>query len=692
MNGIEQSPFLLALGYAIGHSIWQLSVLWFIYFVLNYFGNFSSHRRFAWSAFLAIGGLVWFLATLVYYINHLREVNVSTNFSSLLTLESTGNGLTFFYQTLLATLSGLSPYLSCAYLLVVLVLCIRLINGFRQVKKLRSQQITRPSAQWRLFVTNHARLLGIKKNVRVYISGIASSPLTIGFIKPVILLPIASINQLTIHQTEAILLHELAHIRRNDYLLNLLLLLAEICLFFNPFMRLLLKQCRLERENSCDDFVLQFKYCPNDYARALLSMEQQSMRTLLALGSNNQNQFQLLNRIKRLVAPEQQSFNYKQQLGLLAVITVLSVFIAAIRPGQKPKNMAEKEEFANLEIASPIENTKGQKGINLVSALQNNSLNVIAETENSILNKTIQKEKRNTQQKEIESKISEKNTGKLQEIVQESLITKWEMETSPMNNYKEKAGSPAIEFNPSAISEQSLNEKIQKELQTAQLYVAGLPIHILPNELSILERKAPGLFSFDFNDGTLRQASSETRRLARTKPGEKNTRITIRVKPPVNIAMAPVNKKGVRNRIAAIPIPETPDNHLSIALNSEETAWLTPELDTETLKDLEKKLAELELGFIIQFEEKAMQAIQLATEKAMKATNSNFNYQWEMNAREMRQLRDAAKHYAQIIKNKKAIKNNEEWVEQLENNIRFEAESTEKEATKVIYHFKTKTL
>jgi beta-lactamase regulating signal transducer with metallopeptidase domain len=147
----------------------------------------------------------------------------------------------------MATLRSLAPYFSCAYLVVMLLLSIRLANGFNEVKQLRTIGLSKASVDWRLFVKEHAAILGIKKPVLLFISSVAASPLTIGFWKPFILIPLASINQLSPQQLEAVLLHELAHIRRNDYLLNIILQLAEISLFFNPFMRLLLKQARLER-------------------------------------------------------------------------------------------------------------------------------------------------------------------------------------------------------------------------------------------------------------------------------------------------------------------------------------------------------------------------------------------------------------------------------------------------------------
>lgn len=350
MFPIEQSSFLHALGYAIGHSLWQVPVLWLVYYVLVHIGTWASNRRYALAVSMSIAGFGWFLLTLGYYATRLsvdsQVETIGVVWQQVGQAASEQKGFLFIYHSAMATLRSLAPYLSCAYLVVMMVLSVRLSFGFRQVKQLRSVGISKAAIDWRLFVDDHAKLLGIKKKVQVLVSNIATSPYTIGFFKPIILIPLASLNHLSTQQMEAILLHELAHIRRHDYLLNIILQVVEISLFFNPFMRLLLKQARLERENCCDDWVLQFRYNPADYARALLAIEKYSMQSLLAMGSNNNNEFELLNRVKRMVAPERKSFNYRQQLGLLFFITLLGLGFTVVVPRPGSANNATEKTAA----------------------------------------------------------------------------------------------------------------------------------------------------------------------------------------------------------------------------------------------------------------------------------------------------------------------------------------------------------
>ena len=128
--------------------------------------------------------------------------------------------------------------------------------------------------------------MGISRKVSVWISQHIDVPATIGFIKPVILIPFASLNNLSGDQLEAIILHELSHIKRNDYLINIMVAVIETILFFNPFVVLLSKVIKRERENCCDDFVLQYRYDPHSYAYALLRLEQSRATNLkLAIGA-----------------------------------------------------------------------------------------------------------------------------------------------------------------------------------------------------------------------------------------------------------------------------------------------------------------------------------------------------------------------------------------------------------------------
>jgi bla regulator protein BlaR1 len=119
-----------------------------------------------------------------------------------------------------------------------------------------------------------AKSLNITQKVTVGLSHMVDVPCIVGFLKPVILLPITLSTYLEAEEIEAILMHELAHIKRNDYLINLLQQVITTLLFFNPCVLLINKIIGEERENSCDDLVVDSTKAPVIYAKALFKLEQ----------------------------------------------------------------------------------------------------------------------------------------------------------------------------------------------------------------------------------------------------------------------------------------------------------------------------------------------------------------------------------------------------------------------------------
>jgi len=129
----------------------------------------------------------------------------------------------------------------------------------------------------------------VLKKVSLYFSEHVQIPLTIGYFKPIIIFPIALINNLDTEQVEAILMHELAHIKRHDYLLNILQCIMETILCFNPFVWLISKIIRQEREYCCDDMVMEEEYNNFTYSKALFIIAQQNNQNYaLAMASANQ--------------------------------------------------------------------------------------------------------------------------------------------------------------------------------------------------------------------------------------------------------------------------------------------------------------------------------------------------------------------------------------------------------------------
>lgn len=335
MASWSQSQFLQSLGWATLNSFWQMALLWCIYLAINSVFKTSSHKKYQLAVGAIITGFVWFAFTFVYYYN-------STSVSSI----------ALFNQTISESNSILNIFLlsaSVAYLSLLIFPSYRLFRNWKFVQKIKKEGLKKAELNYRLFVNKISAQLDITKKVLVYISELVSSPVTVGYLKPIILLPAAALSNLSPQQVEAILLHELSHIRRYDYLVNFLVNIISTFLYFNPFVKLFTRAIEEERENCCDQLVLQFGYDKVGYASALLTLEKLSAtRHALALGATGKNY--LLSRIEKIVGMEQKKgFRRNQFAGLLAALFCIVVFnsILIIKDRKQKAPLYASMEFAN---------------------------------------------------------------------------------------------------------------------------------------------------------------------------------------------------------------------------------------------------------------------------------------------------------------------------------------------------------
>ncbi len=325
---MDQSNFLQALGWAVLNSLWQLAFLWVGHQAIVFILRISKPSvKSTMATVLLFAGFGWFLFT---FISLLVSNGHPGAAAGLIDVETNADLRNWLQATL--------PIASTVYLVLLIVPILQLFRNYRYVQVIRTTGLTRSSLEWRLFVRNVAERMGINKPVKVWVSELVNSPVTVGYLKPVILLPLAAINQLTPVQMEAILLHELSHIRRYDYLINLITRVIQSVLYFNPFVKAFSTIIERERERSCDDLVLQFQYEPGGYAAALLTLEKAACRKRsLAVAASGSRSSELLQRIESILGiSKQPAISYHRigavLAGLLCVITMNAVIILS-KPG-----------------------------------------------------------------------------------------------------------------------------------------------------------------------------------------------------------------------------------------------------------------------------------------------------------------------------------------------------------------------
>ena len=202
----------------------------------------------------------------------------------------------------LLLINAAMPWLVAAWIGGVLLLSLRLLGGWWRTRALRAVDVA-PVPDW-----CHARLsmlserLRITRSVAIVSSIRISVPVIVGHLKPVIVLPAAALSGLGAAHLEAIIAHELAHVRRHDYLVNLAQTVVETLLFYHPAVWWVSAQVRVAREHCCDDLAVTVCRSRHEYVRALLDLEELRDATpALALGATDGS---LLARGRRLLAPQ----------------------------------------------------------------------------------------------------------------------------------------------------------------------------------------------------------------------------------------------------------------------------------------------------------------------------------------------------------------------------------------------------
>ncbi|RYF73971.1 MAG: hypothetical protein EOO39_09410, partial [Cytophagaceae bacterium] len=226
------------------------------------------------------------------------------------------------------------------WLIGVGIFGIRLIGGWAYVQRLRTTAMLPVPATLSAATTRISRNMNV--SARVQVTARLSGPLVVGMIKPVILWPVGLLAGLSAADIDAILAHELAHVQRHDYLLNVVQSIVEALYFFHPALWWLSARVREEREHCCDDLAVSVIGDARVLARALAKVEewQRNMAPAptLAMAFASKRQL-LLQRVRRILGVPTSPLVSNGSLASLTLFTTLlvSVSVYAIQPVDQPK-------------------------------------------------------------------------------------------------------------------------------------------------------------------------------------------------------------------------------------------------------------------------------------------------------------------------------------------------------------------
>lgn len=357
MLEIGLQPFVQALGWALLHSVWQGAlVALLVACALQLMRGFSAHARYM----AATLGLLLMLAAPVVTLSGLYrsipdagyETRQSEALSDSQRLVGTSgdlpNGATSaqanpagraarpadaasFQSLTESRFAHLAKWLVLFWLGGIIIFSARLFSGWMATERLKRRGLGRATSACEESFARLAQHIGISRPVRLYKSALVEVPTVIGWMRPVILVPVSAFTGLSQQQLEALLAHELAHVRRYDYLVNLLQSITETLLFYHPAVWWVSKVIRVEREHACDDLAVEACGDTLLYARALAELE--SLRATsehnLALAANGGS---LISRVRRLISASQARDEQRRPAWLAALLlfaTISSVLVVA---------------------------------------------------------------------------------------------------------------------------------------------------------------------------------------------------------------------------------------------------------------------------------------------------------------------------------------------------------------------------
>lgn len=274
------------------------------------------------------------------------------------------------------------------WFVIVCARSLQLASGLNGLYYLRRKSIFAIDEQLEIRVKELKLKLGISRIVNLAQSGIAKVPMVIGHLKPLILIPFGLIATLTTEEVEAILVHELAHIRRRDYLVNMLQSFMEIIFFFNPAVLWISALIKTERENCCDDIVIAQSSSKADYIKALVSCQEYNMQAPIYAMALTGNKNQLLSRVKRMLSHNNQSLNIMEKSLLAVCLVSAGLLTAAFSNADKINMLVTKTARAVVHLTDNLNKKEVAHKIEAKKRFAQPATNILFAGKNSVVPKS----------------------------------------------------------------------------------------------------------------------------------------------------------------------------------------------------------------------------------------------------------------------------------------------------------------
>ncbi|MGN6394194.1 MAG: M56 family metallopeptidase [Mucilaginibacter sp.] len=354
------SNVITAFSWMLIHSLWQGLFLAIVAGVVLLLAKKSS-AVYRYNLMLLLF-LLFILGSGLTFIYELQSTSASTVNATAPGADAKSQSLFFdvhtakqFINSFTSYFSANAPLIMMCWFMIFLVKSIRMISSLAYNQRIRNHQVYEPGRFWIDRVTEFSGKLGITKTVKLLQSGYVKVPVVVGHLKPVILMPVGLMSGLPVAQVEAILLHELAHIRRNDYFINFLQHVAEAIFFFNPGLLWVSTVLKEERENCCDDVALQQTNDKIGFVQALISFKEHQLYgggyATAFPGKKNY----LMRRVTRILSNDNRLFGRSEKVFFIisALLFGMVVTTAAVARIKEYSVVSVKKEAATVKTTKP---------------------------------------------------------------------------------------------------------------------------------------------------------------------------------------------------------------------------------------------------------------------------------------------------------------------------------------------------
>jgi bla regulator protein BlaR1 len=515
ISKILSNEIIEALGLTILHSLWQgalIAILLGIFMLAT--NKFTSGTRYI----LAVTASLFMLICPVY--TFVKNYNPGTKYKHTTTLAESSESATvheyniteadeykiasdnnifslnprqfksYFYRHF--------PLIVTVWLLGILAFTLRFIGGLAYMQRLKYYRISKVSAKWQKKFKELCNRLNIKKTIKIYESTMAKVPMVIGIIKPVILLPVSAFTGLSPKQLESIIVHELAHIIRRDYLVNLLQSILEILFFYHPAVWWINGVIREERENCCDDIAIEKTGDSASYAKALANIQEQLLlkeNLAMAIAANKNR---LLKRIKRLLNQPKMKTNFIEGFTASCII-FLGIFAIVLNSNAISEKALEKKmsksEKKNEILVTQKDELKGVSKT-ISAELQtrrdttsqpghNDEKNIIKSEEESpyIEEEKVKYKEEKVKYKEEKEKYKKEKASLADEEITEEIIRGIEQGIKEMDI--DLIVDEAIAGAQAGLNSMDLNAIVKESLEASREGIEDIDVEMIINEILI---------------------------------------------------------------------------------------------------------------------------------------------------------------------------------------------------------------